>query len=131
MRIKGRLRWVTLLVKLSHMTPFHSQQSCWVDHENSTPAGSLIPCLNFKRPSLSFWLQRMLELHVPVLNMIAHNNQAKIIAYWEGNVFMIRREMTDGLDVKGSVFVRSELKFRENPIYTVIEFVLGISFICG
>jgi len=44
---------------------------------------------------------------------------------------MIRREMTDGLDVKGSVFVRSELKFRENPIYTVIEFVLGISFICG
>ena len=49
----GRLIRVTLLVMLLHMTPFHSQQSSLVDHEERTPDGSLIPCLKFKRACMS------------------------------------------------------------------------------
>lgn len=49
---------------------------------------------------------------MPVLNMIAHSNHAKMIAYSEGDVFMVTRELKCelrgmyGFNLRGTLFIQ-------------------------
>ena len=52
---------MTQPILLSKTTPSHVEQSSWIDQDESTPKGSLRPCLKFRSACLSFSLQETFD----------------------------------------------------------------------
>ena len=90
---QGRLSSETLPVMLSQVTPLHSQQSEFGNHEESTSEGSVSRCLNLRRMLVSFSLQWTVKLHVTELNMMRHSEERKNNLKMERKEFMIMQDV--------------------------------------
>jgi len=84
---QGRVSIETLPVMLSHLTPLHSQQSDFGNHEERSCEGSVSRCLKLRSTFVSFSLQWTAKLHE--LNMMEHSEQRKNNLMMEMEEFMI------------------------------------------